>query len=282
MLRLACCATMGVLLTSACAKKPEAPDTDVTQGIEQPAVAVVVQAVPGLVPGADMPHEIEVSNDHFTGSVRVDDALIAVAPDLAAELLADGRVRIEAMDEDARTYKEADPEYFNSYSLSIEWTLVAQSGDLISIEGFTGAYSGGAHGNYRTDARIHDVSAKADVSLRDLLADSERAMAASLPVILADIARQRSKKVGGGSSADTFRSEAADAISAGSILDGETGLAMSDIADRFGGLVVYFAPYEIGSYAEGAYKVTVPQAVFHDFLKQDYAALFAGEPIISK
>jgi hypothetical protein len=42
---------------------------------------------------------------------------------------------------------------------------------------------------------------------------------------------------------------------------------------------VHFAPYEIGSYAEGAYKAVVPQSVFRDFLKPDYAALFAGGPV---
>lgn len=282
MLRLACCAMMGVLLTSACSKKPEAPDTDVTQGVEQPAGDVPAEAGQGTVTAVDTPHQIEVSKDYFTGSARVDDALFAVAPDLAAELLADARVRIEAMDEDARTYKEADPEYFNPYSLSIEWTLVAQAGDLISIEGFTGAYSGGAHGNYGTDARIHDLAAKTDIALRDLMADPEGAMAASLPVVLSEIGRQRSEKAGGGGSADTFRGEAADAISAESILGGEIGLAASNAADRFGGFAVHFAPYEIGSYAEGAYKVTVPQAVFQDFLKPHYAALFGGEPVIAE
>ena len=286
MLRLAFCALMGVLLTTACTKKPEAPDTDVTQGVEPTAAEVAAEvsteAGPDAVAVADAPHQIEVSKDHFTGSARVDEALFSVAPDLAADLLADSRVRIEAMDEDARIYKETDPDYFNPYSLSIEWTLVAHAGGLISIEGFTGAYSGGAHGNYGTDARIHDVAAKTDIALGDLLADPEGAMAASLPVVLSEIGRQRAEKAGGGGSADTFRGEAADAISAESILSGEIGLAASNAADRFGGFTVHFAPYEIGSYAEGAYKVTVPQAVFHDFLKPDYAGLFAGEPVIAE
>jgi hypothetical protein len=270
---------MSVLLVTACTKKPEAPDTDMTQGVEQPAGEATVLAEPGTVAAALTPHQIEVSKNYFTGSVSVDDSLFAAAPELAADLIADSRVRIEAMDEDARTYKEADPEYFNPFSLSIVWTLVAQAGDLISIEGFTGAYSGGAHGNYGTDARIYDVKTKAGVSLRDLMADADGAIAASLPVILANIAGQRSEKVGGGQSTDTFRSEAADAISADGILEGEIGLAASTEPGRFGGFVVHFAPYEIGSYAEGPYKVTVPQAVFHDFLKPEYAALFAGDPV---
>mgnify|MGYP003647898001 FL=1 len=279
MLRLACCAVMSALLMTACTKKPDSPDTGVTQGVEQLAGEVAALTDSSAV---KTPHEIEVSTDYFNGSASVDDALFAVAPALAADLMAGSRVRIEAMDEDARTYKEADPEYFNAYSLSIVWTLVAQAGDLVSIEGFTGAYSGGAHGNYGTDARIYDIAAKTDMSLGDLLADPGGAMAESLPVILGDIAGQRSEKVGGGQSADMFRSEAADAISADSILDGEIGLAASTEAGRFGGFIVHFAPYEIGSYAEGAYKVTVPQAVFHDFLKPEYADLFAGEPVIAE
>jgi hypothetical protein len=41
---------------------------------------------------------------------------------------------------------------------------------------------------------------------------------------------------------------------------------------------LHYAPYEIGSYAEGAYHITLPQAGFHDLLKPEYADLFAGDP----
>ena len=138
---------------------------------------------------------------------------------------------------------------------------------------------GGAHGNYGTDARIYSLQTGQQVSLRALLTDPAGAMAESLPFILSDIAQQRSEKVGGGASAETFRAETADALSADSILRGELGLVASTEVGTFGGFVVHFAPYEIGSYAEGAYAAVVPQSVFRDFLKPEYAALFAGGPV---
>lgn len=280
MLKLAVSAAMGVLILTGCGKKAEAPDVEPT-----PATGISGEAQPASEPAAepgslgDVPHKAEVSNEAFVGSVTVDDSLFAVAPALATELMKDGKGRMEAMQTDAETYKKTDPEYFNAYSLSIEWTLAAKAGDLISIEGFTSAYTGGAHGNYGTDARIYDLTSGKEVFLRDLLADPEAAMQYALPVVLSEIARLRSEKSGGSGSEETFRGEAADAVSADSLMGGEIGLVGSTQSDAFGGFVVHFAPYEIASYAEGAYKVVVPQTVFHQFLKPQYEGLFAGEPV---
>jgi len=277
MSRLACCAALGVVLIASCGKAPDAPDTEVTQGAELPAEAAQPVAGPEAV--VEVPRHLEVTKDYFVGSASFDDALFDIAPDIAATLVEDARARLDAMDADALAYKAADPDYFNPYSLSIQWTLDAAAGDLISLEGFTAAYSGGAHGNYGTDARIYSLQTGQQVSLRTLLADPQGAMTESLPFVLSDIAQQRSEKAGGGASAETFRGETADAISADSILRGELGLVASTEAGRFGGFVVHFAPYEIGSYAEGAYKAVVPQSVFRDFLKPEYAGLFAGGPV---
>ena len=277
MFRHACCAALGVLLIASCGKTPDAPDTEVTQGGDLPMGEAQLVVDPEAI--ADVPRHLEVTKDYFVGSASFDDALFDIAPDIAATLVEDARGRLEAMDADALAYKEADPDYFNPYSLSIQWTLEAAAGDLISLEGFTAAYSGGAHGNYGTDARIYNLQSGKQVSLSDLLTDPAGAMAESLPFVLSDIAQQRTEKVGGGASAETFRGETADAISADSILSGELGLVASTEAGKFGGFVVHFAPYEIGSYAEGAYKAVVPQSVFRDFLKPEYAGLFAGGPV---
>ena len=277
MFRHACCAALGVLLIASCGKAPETPDTEVAQGGGVPVGESKLAAAPEAV--ADVPQHLEVTKDYFVGSASIDDSLFEIAPDIAAMLVEDARARLEDMDADALAYKEADPDYFIPYSLSIQWTLEAAAGDLISLEGFTAAYSGGAHGNYGTDARIYSLQTGQQVSLRALLTDPAGAMAESLPFILSDIAQQRSEKVGGGASAETFRAETADALSADSILRGELGLVASTEAGTFGGFVVHFAPYEIGSYAEGAYTAVVPQSVFRDFLKPEYAILFAGGPV---
>lgn len=277
MFRHACCAALGVLLLASCGKTPDVPDTEVTQGAGRPVGDNMLAVDPEAI--AEVPRHLEVDKDYFVGSASFDESLFEIAPDIAAMLVEDARVRLEAMDADALDYKEADPDYFNPYSLSIQWTLAAAAGDLISLEGFTAAYAGGAHGNYGTDARIYAVRSGKQVALSDLLADPAGAMAESLPFILADISQQRTAKVGGGASAETFRAETADAISADSILSGELGLVASTEAGMFGGFVIHFAPYEIGSYAEGAYTAVVPQSVFRDFLKPEYAALFAGGPV---
>jgi hypothetical protein len=228
---------------------------------------------------ANRPHRMEVIEDYFVGEASVDDALWTASPRLAAALMDDAKARLEATRTDALTYKAADPEYFQPYSLTIKWTVAAAVGDLVSLEGFTAAFTGGAHGNYGTDARIYDLATRTEIPFAGLLSDPSAVMTDSMPVILAEIARQRGERVGGPGSADTFKGEAADAVSPDSILAGEIGLAPSREPGKFGGYTVYFSPYEIGSYAEGAYKVVVQQEIFHDALEPDYAALFAGVPV---
>ena len=59
----------------------------------------------------------------------------------------------------------------------------------------------------------------------------------------------------------------------------ETVLTPSGSGDKFGGLKVHFSPYEIGSFAEGAYAASIPQSAFRDLLKPEYADSFGGEPV---
>ena len=68
-------------------------------------------------------------------------------------------------------------------------------------------------------------------------------------------------------------------VSADMVLAGEVNFVPSDVPNKFGGYTIHFAPYDIGSYAEGAYHVTIPQAVFRGGLKQPYVRLFDGDPV---
>ena len=48
-----------------------------------------------------------------------------------------------------------------------------------------------------------------------------------------------------------------------------------------GRLIFHFDPYAVGAYAEGDYRVLVPQSVFREYLTAEWAGVFAGEPDVS-
>ena len=58
---------------------------------------------------------------------------------------------------------------------------------------------------------------------------------------------------------------------------GAVALAPSTEHDKSAGLIVYFSPYAVGSYAEGFYIVFVPWTAFKAELSPAGAALFGGE-----
>jgi hypothetical protein len=53
-------------------------------------------------------------------------------------------------------------------------------------------------------------------------------------------------------------------------------LAPSNVADRFGGLYIYYAPDVVGPPSEGEYRLLVQQEVFAEDLRPAFRALFAG------
>ena len=227
---------------------------------------------------ADLPRTITVDNDVLKADVRFDEAIFSFAPAIAMDIVEDTRIRVDAMQADASEYKTADPDYFRPYGLKIDWMVSGASGNLAGLEGFQYTFSGGAHGNYVTDGRIYNTMTGDQMSLADLFEHPEDASAALADTVYAAIARAKVARNGDAGTYDTFLGEAKDALSPQDILSGEVSLVASTEANKLGGFALHFGPYDIGSYAEGAYHITVPQSAFRDYLKPEYAADFAGEP----
>ncbi|MFN4025796.1 MAG: RsiV family protein, partial [Hyphomonas sp.] len=53
-------------------------------------------------------------------------------------------------------------------------------------------------------------------------------------------------------------------------------------AGKVGGITVMFSPYDIGSYAEGAYEVTLSAAELAPILTEAWRPRFGGEPVVGK
>ena len=280
------------LALGACGKTADAP-AGPAAGAEAPASETPDTGAPedpvldpqSLVPDPqetaieDLPRSIVVDDDLLKADIRFDEAVFSFAPAMAMDVVEDARIRIEAMHEDAAAYKEADPAYFRPYGLKIDWIVSGAAGTLASLEGFYFTYTGGAHGNYLTDGRIYDTLTGDQLRPVDLFADPGAAAEAMAGDVHDAIAREKTLRNGDASRYDQFLGEAQDAVDPSDILKGEVSLIGSDEEGRLGGLVVHFGPYEIGSYAEGAFHIPVPQAAFHEFLKPEFATAFGGEPV---
>jgi len=261
------------------AAAPEAPETETPAGEADPAVQPEsLLPDPHETDVADLPRTLTVDDDVLKADVRFDEAVFGFAPAIAMDIVEDARIRLDAMHEDAATYKEADPEYFRPYGLKIDWIVSGASGRLAGLEGFVFTYTGGAHGNYMTDGRIYDTLTGDQLRFTDLLTDPAATSAALTLPIDESIAAAKAKRNGDFGSYEQFLGETKDALSGLDPLTGEISLVKSTEAGKLGGFVVHFAPYEIGSYAEGAYHIAIPQEKFRDYLKPEYAGLFAGEP----
>ncbi len=280
---------------AACSRQETVPDAqakpgeavagevaDTVQGDDQAVQPAASIPDPQTTDISKLPRAIVIDEPEFKADITFAEGLFANAPAIAMDAAEDARIRIDAMRDDARAYKAADPEFFRPYGLKIAWTVSGESVGLISLERFFWSDTGGAHGNYSTDGRIYRKLTGDKVNFQDLFTDAHGAMAAVLDDVHGEIAAQKVRAGGDASAFARFKGEAADGLTMDDALQGNISLIGSTEPDRFGGFALHFAPYELGSYAEGAFHITVPQDSFRDFLKPEFQDLFAGEPVTIK
>jgi hypothetical protein len=89
----------------------------------------------------------------------------------------------------------------------------------------------------------------------------------------ASLRRWRPRKKRGAEGTDA---SAIEAIEPKLLKIGPVSLAPSTEAGKSSGLTFHYAPYAVGSYAEGGYTLTIPQQVFAEDLKPEFKKLFGG------
>jgi hypothetical protein len=142
---------------------------------------------------------------------------------------------------------------FNPYLLKVEWKVVTDLPDWLSLSSDIASYEGGAHGNYGFDALLWDKRANKPVEPASLFVSTAALEGSLKPAFCAALNKQRAEK----------REEPIDPAST-DMFDvcpgiGETtvilGSSNSRTFDRIGFLI---GPYVAGPYVEGSYEVTLP------------------------
>lgn len=246
---------------------------------ETPAEKVAAAKVPGAPPdGAeDMAaknapaSDVRETNDLIEFAYRYPREAAAI-PKLAAWLANDRAVKRDALVAAARRDKDAaDKEGFpyRAHSHLQTWQRVSDTPRFLSLSSEIETYMGGAHGMTSFDTLIWDRNHAAHVKPLDLFTNSAAFDAAIRDEFCAAIDRAKAAK-GVARSAELDGPFAkCPPASAQTIWLGSSG---GRYLDR---MTIAIAPYEVGPFAEGSYKVNVPMTgALVRVVKPDYARDF--------
>ena len=244
-----------------------------------PAEKAAAAAVPGAPPGgaADVAAKnapasnVKESNDliEFAYSYPRDAAAI---PELAAWLDGDRATKRDALiaaahRDQAAAEKGGFP--YRAHSHLQAWQRVTSTPRFLSLSAEIGTYTGGAHGMTNFDTLLWDRNRRKQLKPLDLFTSGEAFDAAIGDSFCAGIKRAKAAK---GIVAD----EAPDSVfakcppaSAQTVWLGSTD---GRYLDR---MTIAIAPYEVGAFAEGSYKINVPvTGALVRALKDEYARDF--------
>lgn len=224
------------------------------------AEKIAAASVPGAPPEAAADEaakqapasKVSENNDliEFAYSYPADAARI---PELAKMFDADRAAKREALIAAARRDKEAaekDGFPYRKHSHLQTWQRVTSTPRFLSLSAEIGTYSGGAHGMQSFDTLIWDRNRRKRMNPLDLFESSAAFDAAVRDAFCAGI--KRAKKAKGVEEApDSVFAECPPASAQTVWLGSSDGRYL----DR---LTIAIAPYEIGAYAEGSYKINVP------------------------
>ncbi len=220
-------------------------------------------------------------SEFLEARVTIDPALKRF-PGLSENLLAAGKRTVAkwntAAEQDKRvyprTFRDNRPhEYEGAYS---ERSVVG--GRFVSVLRTEYIDTGGAHPNRDINTILWDGKTGKRVSIRPFFNDTAaggptlRKLAKAIRARLAIEKRARYVRVG---NPDT--DEWLSAVKPNLLLMGAMALAPSTEPSKSSGLIVYFSPYAVGSYAEGSYVVFLPWTLFKADLSEEGKRIFGGE-----
>jgi len=136
---------------------------------------------------------------------------------------------------------------------------------------------GAAHPNHAIDTLLWDTKAAKFINIRPFFTETATNGATLRTLATAIRAAVKEAKKARGIPPEAIDDPLwLDSIKPDLTKIGGIALAPSTEHDKSAGLVVYFSPYAVGSYAEGTYTVFVPWTVFKAHLSPTGAALFGG------
>ncbi len=229
--------------------------------------------------GAGGARDIDVDKDLYSFRYRYPAAVGAV-PELAQ--LFDARAQKSEADlakraVEARAEARENGFPYNAYSENIEWKVVGDTPDWISLVAEFSNYSGGAHGMYGIEPLLWDKQAKRTVQPLSLFTSADALYEAAQDRFCEKLDAERAKRRG----PTEEESEAADNPI---VTEFDKCPPMSDLSielkargRHFDRVVFYAGPYVAGPYAEGDYEIAVPvDDAIRATVKPEFRDAFGG------
>lgn len=236
---------------------------------------------------ADKPKLAIVNGEQAaTIDISLPETIDTLPPELAEEIRSRANRGTEAFIAAAQADRESAAQEgfeFRPHSLDVNWVETGPVGGRLA--GFLGTYStytGGAHPNVGFDVLNWDREENRLLSFDDLFRDAEEARAVMAEALKKGLLEQKRIRLKGtGISEDQMMESWVGPAFDGNpaVFKGFT-IARSSEADKAGGLVYHFAPYEVGAYAEGIYEVGIPYSDFASELKPAFEDAFGGDPVL--
>jgi Deacetylase PdaC/Protein of unknown function (DUF3298) len=245
----------------------------------------IVTSITGLAVLASLAHAappkpvISTKTKAVEVSVAFDDT-IKVRPELAANILGEGKRWAE------RERREADREWQNSpelfrggqrWTLERDYAVVSVVSDrYISILRTDYTYTGGAHPNTTLETVLWDEQTKKRISIRPFfndLSDNSRAMVEIQNAVISSLtAEKKERGTYDPSDNEWFKNLQPSLFKIGAVV-----LEPSTDAGKSSGLTFHYSPYAVGPYAEGSYTAFVPWRILRPYLTAEGLAIFGGD-----
>lgn len=170
---------------------------------------------------------------------------------------------------------------FNKYSSSVQWEVVADTPDFLSLSAELTSYTGGAHGDYGFDSLLWDKTKGRALQVGEVftsIAALEDVVGTQLCALLdAERAKRRGEDAAGYLAPAASDVPADDPFNACVPLSDTTLLLGSSNGRAFNRVGVQIGPYVAGPYAEGSWEFTLPvDAAVLATVKPEYRAAFAS------
>lgn len=208
------------------------------------------------------------------------DAKLKAYPALYAKLLADGKKEMAKWRADADQELKQNPAWFKDRRWSFDrgYSLRSIVGRYVSVVYTDDMDGGGAHPNHALNTLLWDAQANKFINISPFFTETKadgpalRALAHEIRLAVAAEKKARDIEIKDPDTDTELSSVKPKLTDLGGI-----ALAPSTEKDKSSGFSVYFSPYAVGSYVEGAYIVFVPWTAFKAQLSPAGVALFGGE-----
>jgi len=175
-----------------------------------------------------------------------------------------------------QTRADLQKEGFDSppYFRSSVWHLSAENTQLASFYAEHTEFTGGAHGNMNFQTILWNKADNQPLDTAALFVPNADFKAIDA-YLCTQVEVERSRRT------ETPTRQSDTGFTCPRLSESRLILIPSTLPDRFGAVEALYAPYDVAPYAEGPYRIRIPQNLLRGVIAPDYRQNFAGEAVSS-